>query len=102
MVWRNTEDWNRQRREHHNERERAVTVKELVILHQTDRALLVIEKETMESLAANGESSTAFKKWVPLSQIRGSTIPMKDLDKDDVVDLQLPLWLVQEKGFLYE
>lgn len=104
MSWRNRDDWDRQRKEANNERFRIVMVKALVVLHATDKAFLVIEKETMEALAAANDrrSFIEFKKWVPLSQIRSSSIPVGQIDKDDEVDLGLPLWLVQEKGFLYE
>jgi hypothetical protein len=101
MSWR-AGDWDDQRRRANNERFRIVTVKSLVVLHVTDKALLVIEKETLEAMQAADQGIADFKKWVPLSQIRSPSIPLLEIDKDDEVDLGLPLWLVQEKGFLYE
>lgn len=102
MSWRNRDDWDRQRKEANNDRFRIVMVKALVVLHVTDKALLVIEKETLESLRAAEQGTMDFRKWVPISQIRSPSIPLLQIDKDDEVDLGLPLWLVQEKGFLYE
>lgn len=101
MSWRNREDWDRQRREANNERFSTVLVKGLVVLHITDKAFLVIEKDTLESLRASGESTSKLKHWIPFSQIKSSSIPLKEIDKDDEVEFWLPLWLVQEKGLLY-
>lgn len=101
MSWRSG-DWDEQRRSANNERFRIVMVKGLVVLYVTDKALLVIEKETLESMRAANQSTTNFKKWVPVSQIRSPSIPLSQIDRNDEVDLGLPLWLVQEKGFLYE
>lgn len=85
-----------------NPRFRDVVVRGLVVLHATDKAILVIEKDTLDACQANGDTTTPFKKWVPRSQVRRCSEPLHLVCKDDTIDLTLPKWLAEEKEFMYE
>lgn len=81
---------------------RVVVVRGLVVLHATEKALLVIEKDTLDSCRAADESAKEFKKWVPTSQIKHSVPAIRSIDKDDLVEIHVPQWLAEEKEFMYD
>lgn len=81
---------------------RDVTVRNLHVIHATDRAILVIDKEVLETCVADKSPTAPFKHWVPRSQIRQCDPPLLSVDKDDTVTIVIPKWLAEEKEFLYE
>lgn len=81
-----------------NTRFRSVVVRGLVVLHVTEKALLVVEKDVLDS----GEGASKFKKWLPRSQIRSATPLLNMLEKDDIVELTIPRWLAEDGEFMFE
>ncbi len=56
--------------------------------HETDRAILV------------GEGIDHTKKvWLPLSQVEVSNLRADNKTGGDIVDVTMPRWLFEEKGF---
>lgn len=84
-----------ERRRDNAERYRPVTCKYLVTVHVTDKALLVIEGE-------ESGGNDPRKIWIPRSQIVRCEPALKDLERDDEVDVTLPKWLADEKELLYD
>jgi hypothetical protein len=77
-------------------------VRGLVVLHATEKAILVIEADTLEACAASGDSAKPFKKWLPRSQIRRATPALETLDNGDAVELVVPRWLAEDKEFMFD
>lgn len=80
-----------------DERFESVKVADLVVIAATEKAILVANREELEELR-----SKALKVWLPKSQIKSCTPALKDLEQGDAVEVWIPRWLAQEKGFLYE
>lgn len=57
---------------------------DVIVIHETPKAILVLEDETEEEL------------WLPKSQIQNCD--EEDFGVGCVMELQLPLWLAEEKG----
>lgn len=95
------EDLDEQRIADRNERNSSVRVRGLVVLHKTEKALLVIDKEILES-AEQGGNVLPFKVWLPISQIHKASPELRSIDKGDEVELWVPKWLAVEKEFLYD
>lgn len=85
-----------------NPRFQDVLVRDLLVFHVTDKAILVVEKDTVEDSRVKGYSLQPFKKWLPRSQIRRATPLIQSLDPDDVVEVVIPRWLAEEKEMMFD
>ena len=85
-----TNERSEQEKAEQSERNRLVTVK-LTVVHETPKAFLVFEPDDGITEA------DALKVWVPKSQLTG----VGHVSKGDDMEVQLPKWLADEKGFMY-
>lgn len=85
----------RQRREANNERFQRVLIRHMVVLHVTEKAVLVMENEDLAGDARR-------EVWIPKSQASAWDPPLRELDKGDAVQFEIPRWLADEKELHYE
>ncbi|MGK2953693.1 MAG: hypothetical protein ACSLEZ_15090 [Thiobacillus sp.] len=90
-----TDDLNKQRKAHHEDRNRLVRVKHMLYKHATDNAVLLIESE---DLAGDAPRSI----WIPRKQVSNWSRPIAGCYPYAPLEFDCPKWLAEEKELFYE